>query len=151
MGFQYRKSKKIGNNTRLNVSNKSVGISTGVKGASFSVNSKGRSSINLSIPGTGFRYRKVFGKNNASTGIIMFCVMGFMNLMIYFMQVCFILTWWMLKVGIWLMYYFCLGTWKICKFTFQKFVQLVSYIISCIKKSKSEEVISASDSSNTDK
>lgn len=148
MGFSYRKSKSLGKNTRLNVSNKSVGISTGMKGMTASINSKGRSSINLSIPGTGLRYRKTFGKKDAATGIVMFCVMGFMNLMIYLMQVCFILTWWAFKVLVWMMYYFFVYSWKLCKFTGKKLIELVSYIITLVKKSKSQDIISATDASN---
>ena len=42
MGFTFRKSIKIGKNTRINLSSKGgVGISTGVKGARVSVNKQG--------------------------------------------------------------------------------------------------------------
>ena len=55
MGISYRKSKKIGN-SRVSVSTKSVGFSTGVKGARISLNSKRGARISLGVPGTGFRY-----------------------------------------------------------------------------------------------
>lgn len=120
MGLEFRKSKKIGKNTRLNFSQSSVGISTGVKGFSTSINSNGRTSINLSIPGTGLRYRKVFGKKDTSTGIVVFLVAGLMNIMFYLIQITFVLTWWIIKFFIWLMYYLFLGIAKLCKFLFIK-------------------------------
>ena len=93
MGLQFRKSKKIGKNTRLNVSNKSFGVSTGIKGASVSMNSKGRSSINFSLPGTGLRYRKTFSAKNGGgiIGIVSFITIGLIHLTIYLCYVGFIL------------------------------------------------------------
>ncbi|MBM6837974.1 DUF4236 domain-containing protein, partial [Clostridium saudiense] len=42
MGFTFRKSIKVGKNTRINLSSKGgVGISTGVKGARISTNKQG--------------------------------------------------------------------------------------------------------------
>lgn len=106
MGLQFRKSKKIGKNTRLNVSNKSFGVSTGIKGASVSMNSKGRSSINFSLPGTGLRYRKTFSAKNGGgiIGIVSFITIGLINLTIYLCYAGFILSWWMIKVTICLIY-----------------------------------------------
>ncbi|HOB29851.1 MAG TPA: DUF4236 domain-containing protein [Bacillota bacterium] len=57
MGFSFRKSKKIGKNTRINLSKSGVSLSTGVKGARVSVNKKGTRKT-FSIPGTGIRYTK---------------------------------------------------------------------------------------------
>ena len=53
MGFRFRKSFKIAPGVRVNVGKKSVGISAGVKGARVSVNSKGRVTKTVGIPGTG--------------------------------------------------------------------------------------------------
>lgn len=58
MGFNFRKSINLGGGLKLNLGKKSVGISAGVKGARVSVNSKGRKSATLSIPGTGISYTK---------------------------------------------------------------------------------------------
>lgn len=58
MGFRYRKSIKLGKGVRLNISKNSIGLSAGVKGARVSVNSKGRKTTTLSIPGTGISYSK---------------------------------------------------------------------------------------------
>lgn len=142
MGVYYRRSKKIGKNTNVNVSSSSVGLSTGVKGARIGINSKGISSINLSIPGTGFRYRKTFGKNSAGAGAIMICLMGFMNLMVYMVQVCFVAAWWMFKLMVYFLYYMCIGFWIACKFVFRKTVQFTKFIIERINKSKKEKIIS---------
>ena len=58
MGFRFRKSFKIAPGVRVNVGKKSVGISAGVKGARVSVNSKGRKTTTVGIPGTGLSYQK---------------------------------------------------------------------------------------------
>ncbi|HAT4373170.1 TPA: DUF4236 domain-containing protein [Clostridioides difficile] len=62
MGFNFRKSINLGGGLKLNLGKKSVGISAGVKGARVSVNSKGRKSSTLSIPGTGISYTKTSTK-----------------------------------------------------------------------------------------
>ncbi|AXU74139.1 tetratricopeptide repeat protein [Clostridioides difficile] len=62
MGFNFRKSINLGGGFKLNLGKKSVGISAGVKGARVSVNSKGRKSATLSIPGTGISYTKTSTK-----------------------------------------------------------------------------------------
>lgn len=58
MGFRFRKSVKIAPGVRLNVGKKSVGISAGVKGARVSVNSNGRKTTTVGLPGTGLSYSK---------------------------------------------------------------------------------------------
>ncbi|MCD3254369.1 DUF4236 domain-containing protein [Clostridium botulinum] len=63
MGLNYRKSFKVGNNTRVNLSkNGGIGVSTGVKGARVSVNKKGtRTTLNSG----GLQYREDHSfKNN---------------------------------------------------------------------------------------
>ncbi|HEK8844413.1 TPA: DUF4236 domain-containing protein [Clostridioides difficile] len=64
MGFNFRKSINLGGGLKLNLGKKSVGISAGVKGARVSVNSKGRKSATLSIPGTGISYTKTSTKKH---------------------------------------------------------------------------------------
>jgi len=58
MGFRFRKSFKIAPGVRVNVGKKSIGISAGVKGARVSVNSSGRTTKTVSLPGTGLSYTK---------------------------------------------------------------------------------------------
>ena len=58
MGLSFRKSIKIGKNTRINLSKTGgIGISTGVKGATVSANQKG---IRASAGTGGIRYSKSF-------------------------------------------------------------------------------------------
>lgn len=56
MGLRFRKSFKIAPGVRVNVGKKSVGISAGVKGARVSVNSNGRVTKTVGLPGTGVSY-----------------------------------------------------------------------------------------------
>ena len=58
MELRYRKSVKLAPGVKLNIGKKSTGISVGVKGARFSVNSKGRVTRSVGIPGTGISYTK---------------------------------------------------------------------------------------------
>nr|WP_243686563.1 DUF4236 domain-containing protein [Clostridioides difficile] len=69
MGFNFRKSINLGGGLKLNLGKKSVGISAGVKGARVSVNSKGRKSATLSIPGTGISYTKTSTKKRKPNNI----------------------------------------------------------------------------------
>lgn len=55
MSLRFRKSIKVGKNTRINLSKSGVGVSTGVKGARVSVNQKGVRKT-LSVPGTGISH-----------------------------------------------------------------------------------------------
>lgn len=56
MGLRFRKSIKIAPGVRLNVGRKSAGISVGGKGLRYSVNSRGRSTTTVGVPGTGLSY-----------------------------------------------------------------------------------------------
>lgn len=58
MGFRVRRSIKIAPGVRLNVSSKSIGVSAGVRGARVSVNSSGRVTRSVGIPGTGISHTK---------------------------------------------------------------------------------------------
>lgn len=58
MGFRFRKSFKIAPGIKLNVGKKGIGISAGTKGARVSVNSSGRVTKSVGIPGTGVSYVK---------------------------------------------------------------------------------------------
>lgn len=69
MGLRFRKSISLGGGVKLNISKKSVGISAGVKGARVSVNSKGRKTTSVGIPGTGVSYvttSNISKKNNSN-------------------------------------------------------------------------------------
>ena len=54
--FRFRRSKQIAPGLRLNLNKKSVGLSVGRTGARRSVNTSGRTTTTLGIPGTGLSY-----------------------------------------------------------------------------------------------
>lgn len=56
MGLRFRKSIKIVPGVRLNIGSKSAGISVGGKGLRYSVNTNGRSTTTIGIPGSGLSY-----------------------------------------------------------------------------------------------
>lgn len=56
MGFRFRKSFKIAPGVKVNVGKKSVGVSVGTKGFRKSINSSGRRTTTVGIPGTGISY-----------------------------------------------------------------------------------------------
>ena len=56
MGFRFRKSFKIAPGIKLSLNQKSVGLRIGGKGAGISLNSKGRVTKTVGIPGTGLYY-----------------------------------------------------------------------------------------------
>src|SRR5262249_55113009 len=59
--FRFRRSLKIAPGIRLNVNKRSVGISAGTRGARYSINSDGRRTRSVGIPGTGLSYRSQTG------------------------------------------------------------------------------------------
>lgn len=69
MGFKFRKSIKIAPGVKLNINKNSVGISAGTRGARVSVNSKGRATTTVGVPGSGISYSRTtnLGGNNNST------------------------------------------------------------------------------------
>ena len=60
MGLVFRKSIKIANGLRLNVSKSGISLTAGKKGMHYTINSKGKSTASVGIPGTGVSYRKSF-------------------------------------------------------------------------------------------
>ena len=70
MGLNFRKSIKIGKNSRINLSKSGIGVSTGAKGARIGVGPRGIRKT-VSIPGTGIYATKQTGykklKQNSST------------------------------------------------------------------------------------
>lgn len=56
MGLRFRKSFKIAPGVSLNVSNKNTGLSFGGKGLRYSINSNGRRTSSVGIPGTDLSY-----------------------------------------------------------------------------------------------
>lgn len=74
MGLRVRRSVNIAPGVKFNVSKKSVGFTVGTKGAHYSVNSSGRKTSSVGIPGTGVSYvssttskKGTSGYNSSST------------------------------------------------------------------------------------
>lgn len=63
MSLRFRRSMKLMPGVRLNFSKSSVGMSFGIPGARYSINSKGRRTISTGIPGTG-----IYNVETLSTG-----------------------------------------------------------------------------------
>jgi hypothetical protein len=59
--LRFRRSIRIAPGIKLNLNKRSVGISAGVRGARYSVNSSGRRTRSVGIPGTGLSYRSQNG------------------------------------------------------------------------------------------
>ena len=75
MGHSFRKSFKIGKNSRINISRAGgVGFSTGGKGFRVSTNAKG-TRVTGSIPGTGVRYQKSVVKGSGCLSTIVLVVL----------------------------------------------------------------------------
>lgn len=66
MGLRVRKSIKIAPGVRVNLGKKSAGVSFGTKGARYSVNSSGRRTATVGIPGTGISYSTTSRKKHSS-------------------------------------------------------------------------------------
>lgn len=60
MGMKFRKTIKICNGVKLNISKTGVSLSLGKKGLHYTINSKGKSTATASLPGTGLSYSKRF-------------------------------------------------------------------------------------------
>lgn len=61
MGFRFRKSFKIAPGVRLNINKKSFGLTIGKRGAHYTINSKGKRTTSIGIPGTGLSYTSTCG------------------------------------------------------------------------------------------
>lgn len=70
MGLRFRKSFKVAPGVRVNVGKKSVGVSVGGKGFRKSVNTSGRVTTSIGVPGTGLSYvdtKNINSKKNKSS------------------------------------------------------------------------------------
>lgn len=121
MGAKYRKSKKIGNSSRITATSKSVGVSTGGKNVRISVNSKGGTGISFRIPGTNIRFRKYSrGSNSLLVGSLIMLFVYILQFIAWISLICLFIFWWIIK-------YTVLGTvwlykkiFEICKSAFIK-------------------------------
>jgi Protein of unknown function (DUF4236) len=64
--FRFRRSMKVAPGVRLNFNKKSLGMSVGPRGARYSINSSGRRTRSVGIPGTGLSYRSQSGGSSSA-------------------------------------------------------------------------------------
>lgn len=67
--LRFRRSVRIAPGVRFNVNKRSVGMSVGTRGARYSVNSDGRRTRSVGIPGTGLYYRDQQGPTRSGRPI----------------------------------------------------------------------------------
>lgn len=67
MGFKFRKSVKIAPGVKLNFNKKSTGVTFGGKGFHYTVNSKGKRTTSVGVPGTGLYYSNTSGGNKSNS------------------------------------------------------------------------------------
>lgn len=65
MGFKFRKSFKIAPGVKVNLNKKSAGVTFGGKGFHYTVNSKGKRTSSVGIPGSGLYYTTTSGGGNS--------------------------------------------------------------------------------------
>lgn len=70
MGLRFRKSQKLAPGIKLNINKKSSSVTFGKKGVHYTINSSGRKTSSIGIPGTGISYTKTTSKkkNTVSKG-----------------------------------------------------------------------------------
>jgi tetratricopeptide (TPR) repeat protein len=61
MGLRFRRTLKIAPGLRLNFNKNSIGLSIGPRGAKYTINSSGRRTASVGIPGTGLYYSESVG------------------------------------------------------------------------------------------
>lgn len=64
MGLRFKKSIKLGKGVKLNIGKSGLSVSAGVKGARVSMNSKGKVTGTVGLPGTGLSYSKSLNTNS---------------------------------------------------------------------------------------
>lgn len=66
MGLRFRKSFKIAPGVKLNLNKNSTSVTFGGRGAHYTINSKGKRTTTLGIPGTGISYSQTTGGTKTS-------------------------------------------------------------------------------------
>ncbi len=88
MSLRFRKSIKLGKGIKLNINKKSVGLTGGVRGAHYTVNSKSGRTKSFGIPGTGISWRSSSGGSSSSKSVPHFGPIG--SLLFYGIIICII-------------------------------------------------------------
>lgn len=61
MGLRFRKSFKVAPGVKVNLNKKSAGVTIGTKGAHYTVNTSGKRTASVGLPGTGLSYSTSLG------------------------------------------------------------------------------------------
>ena len=59
MGFRFRRSIRLMPGLKMNISKRSIGFTAGGRGAHYTVNTRGRHTTAVGVPGTGMSYQRV--------------------------------------------------------------------------------------------
>lgn len=70
MGFRFRKSIKIAPGVKLNLNKNSTSVTFGGKGAKYTVNSSGKKTVSVGVPGTGVYYSESVGDSKKSDELV---------------------------------------------------------------------------------
>ena len=92
MGIRFRKTINLGGGLKLNLNKKSAGLSFGSKGARFSVNSDGRKTTSIGIPGTGLYWTKTSDGKSSLTPL---------NIITLILLIPFIILYWLFQLILW--------------------------------------------------
>ncbi len=65
MGLRFKKSFKIASGVKLNLNKNSTSVTFGKRGAHYTINSKGKKTTSVGIPGTGISYTKTMGDTSS--------------------------------------------------------------------------------------
>ena len=67
MGLRFRKSISVAPGVKVNVNKKSAGVTVGKRGAHYTINTTGKQTASVGLPGTGLSYSKSFGGKKKSS------------------------------------------------------------------------------------
>lgn len=67
MGLRFRKSFKVAPGVKVNLNKKSAGVTIGTKGAHYTVNTSGKRTASVGLPGTGLSYSTSLGGGKKGT------------------------------------------------------------------------------------
>ena len=67
MGLRFRKSIKIAPGLKINLNKNSVSATVGTRGAHYTINSKGKKTASVGIPGTGLSYTSTSGSSSSNS------------------------------------------------------------------------------------
>ena len=67
MGLRFRKSISVAKGVKVNINKKSAGVTVGKRGAHYTINTTGKQTASVGLPGTGLSYSKSFGGKKKSS------------------------------------------------------------------------------------